>query len=376
MEPIPMPARHSSASLASVSRRQFLAASAAASVGAAALAVPPAVHTAPKTDQPVILGEGDYRYQAQHAWPRLPSEYTWQTTHNVAVDRANNLYVIHEGRENLPDHPAIFVFGPEGKFIRAFGKEFQGGGHGIEVRQEGNEEFLYVCAYQQVKAFAKLTLKGETVWLKHAPMESQKYAAKEDTHPQKVWGRDRFLPTNFAFLADGGFFLADGYGSFYIHRFDPNAKWVSCFGGEGKGEGTFNTPHGICIDNRKGREPAIVICDRANHTLQFFDLAGKYRETVTGFGLPANLDTFGELLLVPELHARLTLLNGKNEVVAHLGEDVRRITTEQGVREDAAKWNPGKFVHPHDACFDAEGNIFVAEWVASGRVTKLTRLES
>jgi len=32
------------------------------------------------------------------------------------------------------------------------------------------------------------------------------------------------------------------------------------------------------------------------------------------------------------------------------------------------------FVHPHDACFDAEGNIFVAEWVNGGRITKLTRL--
>ena len=34
----------------------------------------------------------------------------------------------------------------------------------------------------------------------------------------------------------------------------------------------------------------------------------------------------------------------------------------------------GKFLHPHDACFDADGNIFVAEWVASGRITKLRRL--
>ncbi|MGC6425875.1 MAG: peptidase, partial [Akkermansiaceae bacterium] len=34
----------------------------------------------------------------------------------------------------------------------------------------------------------------------------------------------------------------------------------------------------------------------------------------------------------------------------------------------------GKFVHPHDACFDPEGNIFVAEWVSTGRVTKLRKV--
>jgi len=30
-----------------------------------------------------------------------------------------------------------------------------------------------------------------------------------------------------------------------------------------------------------------------------------------------------------------------------------------------------RFVHPHDACFDAEGNLFLAEWVVGGRLTKL-----
>ena len=36
-------------------------------------------------------------------------------------------------------------------------------------------------------------------------MASGVYAAGEDTKPEKKWGRDRFLPTNFAFLDDGGF---------------------------------------------------------------------------------------------------------------------------------------------------------------------------
>ena len=43
------------------------------------------------------------------------------------------------------------------------------------------------------------------------------------------------------------------------------------------------------------------------------------------------------------------------------------------IRTDESKWEQGKFVHPHDACFDRDGNIYVAEWVATGRITKLTR---
>lgn len=360
----------------SLSRRAFLSNTtlAAGALAAGATLGAPAIVTASKTNSEVILGEGDYRYQVMHEWPQLPDKYTWQTTHNVAVDEAGNLYVIHEGREDQKDHPSIFVFDPKGKFIRAFGNQYQGGGHGIEVRKEGNEEFLYVCAYQQVKAFSKLSLTGEVVWHKHAPMESGVYAAGEDTKPEKVWGQNRFMPTNFAFLDDGGFLLADGYGSFYIHRFDKEAKWISCFGGPGEGAGKFNTPHGVWIDRRPGREQQIVVCDRAHHTLQYFTLDGKYLETLSGYGLPANVDTWEDLMVVPELHARVTLLNAKNEVVAQLGDDAARIKSVQGIRNDKAQWQDGRFVHPHDACFGANGDIFIAEWVATGRITRLKRM--
>lgn len=354
-------------------RRQFLATSA---IGSLAFLAAPAVLTARKSDSKLIVGQGDYKYEVIHDWPQLPSEFTWQTTHNVAVDKSGNVYVIHEGREDLKDHPSIFVFDSEGKYIRSFGKQFQGGGHGIEIREEGNQEFLYVCAYQQCKTFAKLDLKGETVWQQYAPMESGVYATDEDKKPMKVWGRDRFMPTNFAFLDDGGFLLVDGYGAFYVHRYDKNGKWQSCFGGPGNGEGKFNTPHGIWIDKRAGRTPSIVVCDRAHGTLQYFSMDGKYLETLKGYGLPANVETWQNLMVVPELHARVTLLNEKNEIVAQLGDDVDRIKAKDGggIRGDSKRWVPGKFVHPHDACFGSDGSIFVAEWVGTGRVSKLKRL--
>ena len=358
-------------STAPVSRRKFLSTAAASAAACAA----PMIVTAGKTEKKrTVIGPEAHRYEVIHNWPQLPDKYKWQTTHNVAVDKAGNLYVIHEGRANLKDHPSIFVFDAKGKFIRAFGNQFQGGGHGIEVRQEDDEEFLYVCAYQQVKAFAKLTLTGKKVWHKHAPMESGVYAKGEDTNPRKIWGRNRFMPTNFAFLDDGGFLLADGYGSFYIHRYDKDGKWLSKFGGPGKGEGKFATPHGIWIDRRPGRKAEVVVCDRAHHTLQYLTLEGKYLKTLKGYGLPANADTWENLLLVPELHARVTLLDAKNEVAARLGDDVKRVKSSRGLRGKPAQWRDGRFVHPHDACFGANGDIYVAEWVATGRITKLRRV--
>ncbi|MGI9427698.1 MAG: peptidase [Bythopirellula sp.] len=359
------------------SRRQFLNTAAAGS--AAALAAPTIV-TAKKTDGPTIVGVAGHQYEVQHMWPQLPEKYRWQTTHNVAFDSAGLLYVIHQGRgEEKPEHrETIFVFDDQGKFIRAFGAEFIGGGHGIEIRNEGGQDFLYVCAYQEQRSFAKLDTNGEMVWRQGAPMESGFYAAGEDQFPRddSPWGRNRFLPTNIAFHPDGGFFLSDGYGAWRIHRYDQDAKWVSSFGkpaDEQKSAGTFHLPHGIWIDSR-GDEPLVVVADRVLARLQWFTLAGEHRRTQEGFILPANIDTYGELMLVPDLSARVTLLDQQNNVICHLGEGMTPAKKVKADRGKEATWVDGEFIHPHDACFDNDGNIYVAEWVARGRVTKLRRL--
>lgn len=356
-----------------IRRREFLQMAA----GAAAVAAAPTILTAKKTESHVILGSGEHRYEVHHNWPQLPSQFTWQTTHNVAFDKAGNLYVIHEGHKDKPDHPAIFVFDPDGKYIRSFGSQFQGGGHGLEVHEENGEEFLYVTAYQHLKFFAKLTLDGKPVWVRHAPMDSGIYAVGEDTKPDGTWGRDRFMPTNIAFHpTNGDFYVADGYGAYAIHLYDKDANYNSTFGKEGKENGLFKLPHGVWIDRRTGREPSVVVADRENDRLQWFTLDGKYLETLDGFLWPANVDTYGDVMLVPELHARVTLLDGQNNIIARLGDDAawRKNVLTNGVREHPDQWPAGKFIHPHDACFDADGNIFIAEWVATGRITKLRRL--
>ena len=200
---------------------------------------------------------------------------------------------------------------------------------------------------------------------------------KQPTSRQKFWGRDRFLPTNIAFLPDGGFLVADGYGSYFIHRYDNNAKWVSKFGGpsQKKEKGKFSLPHGIWIDSRK-KEPSIVVADRVNGRLQWFTLDGEHQHTLDGFLLPANIDIRGDVMLVPDLQARITLLDKQNRVITHLGEDPKwraEINKDNRLRAQPKRWRDGRFIHPHDACFDAEGNIFVAEWVHPGRITKLRK---
>ena len=66
-----------------ISRRRFVSTVATA---AAALAVP-RVLTAQKSDKQLVIGTGAHRYEVLHNWAQLPDKYSWQTTHNVAMDR-------------------------------------------------------------------------------------------------------------------------------------------------------------------------------------------------------------------------------------------------------------------------------------------------
>ena len=356
------------------SRRAFLKA-AAATAATASVAAPAVVRAADTSGaKAAVVGEGEHRYECHHGWGQVPDHVHWFETHGVAVDKAGHVYVTHRGGGDLPSSPAmaqdtIVVFDPDGKFVRSFGKEYHGGGHGIDIREEDGQEYLYLSFMMPVNLVVKADLSGKVVWRK----ERKDLAATHKYDDPKA----PFAPTNIAFAPGGGFYIADGYGSHYVHQYDKDANWVRTWGGHGTEAGKFQTPHGIWLDDRPGREPVIVVADRANARLQSFTLDGKLLRVDQGVSFPAHFDTRGDVLLVPDLHARVTLMDRDNKVITHLGYDpewTKRVLDGFKMRGQPERWESGRFVHPHDACFDKDGNIFVAEWVATGRVSKLTKL--
>ncbi len=350
-------------------RREFLKKSATLTT---LLATAPAVLRADDKagTKNTVIGQGAHRYECVHNWGELPSSLKWQTTHGVAVDGQGLVYITHQGvGKDVMD--TVVVFDPKGKYVRSFGKKYHTGGHGIDIRKEGGEEFLYLSHMSANGPVTKATLKGDIVWEKGPPPEAGVYKDKA-----------AYRPTNVAFAPDGGFYIGDGYGSHYIHQYDKDAKWVRTWGGAGTEPGKMRTPHGIWLDDRPGRTPALVVADRANARLQYFTLDGKHLGFVTDVHFPAHFDTRGDVLLVPDLHARVSLFGKDNQPLVHLGEDAawrKKVVDSLGkgqtpVRTQPKEWLAGKFIHPHDACFDKDGNIFVVEWVATGRVTLLKRV--
>ncbi len=345
-------------------RRAFLRATGAAAVSTVVSG--PFVHADDKSGTKApIIGQGDYRYEPIHGWGVLPKHIVWGETHGVTIDADGFIYIKH--RSDAPEPvDAVVVFDPAGKYVRSFGKEYHRGGHGIDVRAEGKEQFLYLSDIHH-GVVVKTNLKGEHVWSKGRPTQSKPY---DDP-------KAPYSPTNVAFSPDGGFYIADGYGSNYVHQYDSEAKWVRSWGGVGEAPGQFKTPHGLWLDDRPGRDPLLVVADRANARLQYFTLDGKHVRFDHGVSFPAHFDIKGDVLLVPDLHARVSLFDRDNKVIVHLGFDpewTQRVLDGFKMRTTPDQWQAGKFIHPHDACFDKDGNIFVVEWVPTGRVTKLVRV--
>ncbi len=352
------------------SRRAFLRGLGVAASTAASHSIFTAL-AAPRRADPLILGAGNHKYEWVRGWGKLPEGMSFGSTHGaVQVDAQNRVYF------NTDTEHAIIVFDPNGRFIKSFGKEWKAdregnGTHGMQIVKEGRQEFIYLTNLFR-REFAKLTLDGEVVWAKGYPEKSGVYQSKE-----------QFRPTGIAVAPNGDFYVTDGYGTNYIHRFNAKGEYVSSWGGKAskenpKEDGKFNTPHAIIIDAR-GKEPAVLVTDRANHRLQWFSLEGKHLKTLDGtendqLRLPATLHIRGTDVAIGDLGGRVTILDKDNKLVTHLGDQVdpKKRATNKLPRE---QWLDGVFVSPHGICWDKQGNLYVEEWMAVGRVVKLKRVK-
>jgi hypothetical protein len=321
------------------------------------------------------MGTGAHTYEATHDWPQLPSHLRFGNTHGIVVTADRRVIIAHTVHKDSQSPDAICVFDPQGKFIKSWGADLRGGAHGLTLQREGNTEYLYHC--DNVKGFVrKTTLDGEVVWVMQAPITSGVYSKANE-----------YKPSNLAIAPNGHIYIADGYGKFYIHHYDEKLRWVRTFGGTRElmdrdknaatGPGTTIWPHAIGIDTR-GATPLLMVGERgANSRIQYFSLDGQPLHTVTdGVRWPSTFDFLNGELLMPDLKAVVTLFDKNNRPIVQLGDGRQPDgKTYEGLRtQERSAFTLGKFIAPHAACFDPDGNIYVAEWVEVGRVTKLTRV--
>jgi hypothetical protein len=68
-------------------------------------------------------------------------------------------------------------------------------------------------------------------------------------------------------------------------------------------------------------------------------------------------------LYVPELGARVSIIDAQDNVVARLGDG-------QGIKKEAIQDHPEAFATPHALTVDSRGDLYVVEWLPFGRPRK------
>ena len=308
--------------------------------------------------QPVRMGCGLMTFDTVPGWGLRPdgTSALGPTHGGVVVDKEGNVYV--------SANKGVVVFAPDGKVIKEYLGDQYSNIHDLKINEEEGVEYIYGARNNNAEGIKFNSKTGEIVLKLGFPKES---------------GLDlkKFNPTAMTIAPSGDIFLADGYASNYIFKFDKSGKYLKYFGSPGNDLKQFNTCHGMCLDTRY-EPPRLLICDR-NHQpkgrLLHYDLDGNFiEEVITGLGMPTSAAVQGDYVSVPDLHGRLVILDKSNTIMAVLGHNpdpAKKVNFN--VPQD--QWIEGVFSGTHGSYWDQEGNLYVQDWNVSGRIMKLARVK-
>jgi len=298
-----------------------------------------------------ILGQGDHRYRVVPNWGILGEKTPVKNCHGMVIDREGHIIL-------LTDHTAnnVIVYDKSGKLVHKWGTSFPGA-HGLSIFGE----YLFIpdtVEHKVVRATRDGKILDEWLW----PKEAGVYDSA-----------DQYKPSWTLHLANGDFFVLDGYGRDFITRYGGDGKFVKTFGGQPGGI-THWGPHGGMADLRDPADPTLLIAMSDQQYLLRLSLDGEKLEQID----------------LPGGNPRQIRLHKSKFYVAHLGDNWPKDRNSRGflsvldprlkvlsniagtppVYDDSGKLQPMRhqediFIHPHDLIVDNEDSIYVGQF-ASG----------
>jgi hypothetical protein len=309
-------------------------------------------------------------YQAVADWLKLPAGRAQPggMHGDIAVSSGGEVYVSVEsipqgaGQPGAPQ-AGLQVYGADGTFVRNVPNappDF----HGFVIRRLADGEFIYGARLRGQEVL-KLGLDGKVALTIPASSIPDDFKVRNARSGQLA-----VLFTGVDVAPNGDIYVADGYASDFIHRFDRTGKYLKSFGGKQEPY-RFNTLHKLAIDSRF--QPArLIAVDRANNRVVHMSLDGAFLGVVAeGLLLPAAIVIDGDNAIVGELTGRVTILDKAGAVAARVGTN-----TEQGIgtnRVPPNQWKTGLVVAPHGVALNARGDLFISEFTTFGRVHRFNR---
>jgi len=296
-----------------------------------------------------VLGQGTLRYRAKRHWGDLDrAHYPVKDCHGMTEDHNGRIVLLtNDTRNNLISYEKT------GKFVASWETRFPTA-HGLEIEDHHGEDRYWITDHD-VQCLSITTSDGHEL----RRIGSDAVAAE---YPDIT----KYHPTNTAFTSDGEFFISDGYGSSFIHHFDPKGRYISSFGGPGSTPSNLNEPHAVWIDTRSGKL-SVLVCDRGNEMLKWFSLSGELLRIVPVPGArPSNVaqfhngdGRFKNHIAIASLNGMILILDSNDRVVSAVGGEAPRYV--DGKLEMLQVFNY-TFNHPHDVYVDAAGALHVPQW--------------
>lgn len=358
----------SPAALRATTRRTFLGGTLAAAGG---LLLAPQIRAQSKTAPDfhgAIIGHGAHRYRVDLRWSRADAAKTpVNNCHEMVMSADNRLFLLTDNARNN-----VLIYARDGALLGSWTLNLAGA-HGLTLARDGGREVLWITDTKG--RVVKASLDGELLLeLPHAAACGA-YAAGA-----------KYAPTEVAVSPDGQVYVADGYGSQFILRFDAAGKYLGKFGGESSlTPGKFVQAHGIAVDTRTP-EPLLVCTERMRNEFQWFTLAGEFVRSVYLPGAFVSRPVIaGDLLMSGVCFGMepgdyrmklnrgfVTILDRENRVISNPGGHAPAYGAD-GKLALLLQAQP-VFKHCHDVCVDDRGDLYVCQWRAD-RVypTKLHR---
>ena len=289
----------------------------------------------------IILGGGEHKYMLYDTWAKIPDGPYWiHDVSSISIDAADNVYAFVRG-----PHP-VMVFDRDGNLLRTWGEGLFSNPHGSHIAADG---YIYLTDNGD-HTVRKCTLDGQVVLTIGIPHQPKPYMS----------GLPFNQCTHSALAPNGDIFVSDGYGNSVMHKYSPDGKHLTTWGGSGTDPGQFVLPHNVVCDD----DGWVYVADRENHRVQVFDKNGGYETQRNKMTRPCGMCiSYGKNPLfyiselgpgleivrnTPNFGPRVTITNPDGSVVARLGTKVAG--TERGA-----------FLTPHGIAVDSHGDIYIAE---------------
>ena len=273
------------------------------------------------------IGAGDFRYEYQPEWARLPAGMTLQGPSGVAVDSMDRVYVFQR------QGPPVLVFDRNGHFLQPWERRdgVPADAHHIHV---GPDDTIYLTDRD-----------AHQVLLYDTAGNLQRSLGRRD---QAAMQAPFNHPADVCVAPSGELYVADGYGNSSVHRFSASGDYISSFGSPGSGPGQFRVPHSVRVSS-DGR---VYVADRENHRVQVFTPEGEFHAQWTDFKCPmgVHIDD-NQVVYVTDQIPRLSIFSLDGELLA-------RGRTFEGA---------------HQVYTDSEGSIYGVD-TANQRVQKFAKL--